>query len=105
MADDPDVPQPIIPPVSDLGMQAKSQLRLIIAAIAGSLVLRHVLPDWIVTDQTVDLAVGGVLVAGASAWAWVRTRFIHSALVSIAKNDDVPNAVARMPTKTNPPTV
>lgn len=105
MADTDAAPTPVIPPASALGMQAKAQLRIIIAAIAGSLVLRHVLPDFLVNDQTIDLAVGGVLVVTASAWSYVRTRFIHGTLVSIAQNDAVPNSVARMPTKTNPPTV
>lgn len=97
--------EPVIPAASALAMQAKGQLRLAVAALGGSLVLRHALPAAMVNDQTVDLVVGIVILAAASAWQWLRTRLVHSKLYALAVDPQVPADKARLPTPTSPANV
>ena len=91
-----DTTEPVVVPTSALPQQLKAQLRIGVAAVGGSLVLRHVLPAWAVNDQTVDYVVGLVMIAGAAAWAWVRAKLNHSRLFTIASDDRVPDAVAKV---------
>jgi hypothetical protein len=92
----PAVAEPVVVPVSALNQQLKAQLRLGIAAVGGSLVLRHVLPAWAVNDQTVDYLAGLVLLGGAAAWSWLRARLIHARFLKIARDDRVPDEVAQV---------
>lgn len=88
--------EPIVVPVSPLEQQLKGQLRIGIAALGGSLVLRHVLPAWAVNDQTVDYVVGITLVGGAAVWSWLRAKLSHTRLFTVANDPRVPDAVAQV---------
>jgi hypothetical protein len=74
---------------------AKGQLRIAIAALGGALVLRNVLPAALVNDQTIDLVVGVVILAGASAWSWLRARLTHSRFATLAADPEVPADAVR----------
>lgn len=88
------VPEPVAVPASPLEAQIKGQVRLVLAALAGALVLRNLLPAWLVNDQTLDMAAGAVMLALASGWSWVRARFNHARLFTVASDPRVPDAVA-----------
>ncbi|WP_267395594.1 MULTISPECIES: hypothetical protein [unclassified Sphingomonas] len=88
--------EPVIVPPSALNQQLKAQLRIGIAAIGGSLVLRHVLPAWAVNDQTVDYLAGLAMVGGAAAWSWFRARLNHARWLAVARDQRVPDEVAKV---------
>ena len=66
------------------------------AFIAGSLTSKAILPTALVNDQLIDLLAGGVFVAAASAWAWIRAKLSHSKFFAVASDPRVPDAVARV---------
>lgn len=92
----PSTPANVVVPPSPLAQQLKGQLRIGIAALAGALVLRHILPAWAVNDATIDYVVGLAMLAIAAGWAWVRARIVHSRFASIAADPRVPDEVARL---------
>ncbi len=75
---------------------AKGQLRVAVAALAGALVLRNLLPAALVNDQTIDLITGAVLLGLAGAWTWARDRLEHSRLFSLAVDQSVPADAVRL---------
>lgn len=89
---DPEITVPLNLQVdrSALGLIAKGQLRIGIAAIGGALVLRNIIPASLVNDQVVDLVTGAVILGVASAWSWARARLTHSRFASLAADPDVP---------------
>lgn len=97
--------EPVIPSASAVGMLAKGQLRIAVAALGGSLVLHHVLPSALVNDQTVDLTVGALLVLGMSAWQWARTKLVHSKLFALASDPAIPDTKAKVADATTPANV
>lgn len=96
-------PAGVVVPASPIAQQLKGQLRIGIAAVGGALVLRHVLPAWMVNDQTVDYITGVALVGGAAVWSWVRAQLVHSRFASIAADPRVPDEVAKLAPPAAPP--
>jgi hypothetical protein len=92
MNDPEDAPIPLGLEVSRSALSgiAKAQLRIAIAAIGGALVLRKVLPAWLVNDGMVDLIAGVIILGVASAWSWVRARITHARFASLARDPEVP---------------
>jgi hypothetical protein len=81
---------------SALKTQAKAQLRLFMVAAGAALVAKQVLPAVLVNDQTIDLAVGAVLIAAASIWSWVRNQVEHSNWFKVAEDPRVPDEVVKL---------
>lgn len=90
------VPAGVVVPDTPIAQQLKGQLRIGIAAIGGALVLRHVLPAWLVNDQTIDYITGVAMIGSVAAWSWIRNRLVHSRFASLAMDKRVPDDAARM---------
>jgi hypothetical protein len=104
MTDEPTITNPDAVPVP-LGLQveaspirqiAKGQLRVAVAALAGALVLRNVLPAALVNDQTLDAITGIALLALVAAWTWLRDRLTHSRFFALAVDPQVPGDAVRL---------
>ncbi|WP_267386548.1 hypothetical protein [Sphingomonas sp. GC_Shp_3] len=86
---------PIVVDPSAVKIQIKGQVRIILAALAGALIGRHVLPSWLGSDTVLDALSALVMIAIASVWQWARVRLQHSRLWQLAINPRVPADLAR----------
>ena len=94
MADQPaTTPIDVVPTATQL--QIKGQVRIILAALAGALIGRHILPAWLGSDTIVDALSALVMIGVASAWQWARVRLQHSRLWQLATNKRVPDDLIR----------
>lgn len=81
---------------SALKTLAKGQLRVWIAALFGAMVLRNLLPAWLVNDQTVDIVAGAAGLALIAGWTWIHDRVTHSRFFSLALDRAVPQNAVRL---------
>lgn len=86
--------EPIGVPASPLPSALRGQLRIWLAVVAGGLIARHLLPDWLASDAVLDALAGALFLAAASGWQWLSAKLAHSKLVTIAADPRVPDAVA-----------
>ena len=104
MAEEPaPLPLPDVP-ASAIAQQFKGQLRIAVAAVAGSLVtaaaaklhLPILTTFWGVQgDQIVGMITGIILLGLMAAWQWVRARIVHSRFWALATNPRVPNDIIK----------
>jgi hypothetical protein len=80
---------------SAASLQVKAQLRILLAAVAGALVGKHILPAGIINDTLLDALAAMAMIGLASAWQWARVRLQHSRLWSLAINRRVPDDLVR----------
>ena len=92
--DDP-APTPIEGAKSALAARAKAQLRIALAAFAGMLVGKHILPPGLLDNQALD-ALTALIAAGTAAyWQDFRAILTHSRLWGLAISKRVPNDLVR----------
>lgn len=98
-----EAPIPINVAESVIATQAKAQLRLAIAAIAGAIAGsafgRHYLPADLFNAPLLDAVSAVIVYAIASRWSWAKNKLVHSRFWALAINPAVPNSVIR-PAKT-----
>lgn len=80
---------------SAAGQVAKGQLRLLIAATAGALVAKGLLPASLANDPVIDAVTGLVIFGVASAWSARRAIVNHARLLWLARSRRVPNDMVR----------
>ena len=90
MTDTPN-PMPITVAPSDAPQQVKAQVRILLAAVAGALVGKHIVPAELVNDATLDAVSALVMVGLASGWTAARVRLQHTRLWRLAIDPRVPN--------------
>lgn|GEM_PF-6535949 len=104
MTDQPTILDPATTPVplnlevpqSPLAQIAKGQLRVGVAALAGALGLRNVLPAALVNDQTIDLITGLVMLALVAGWTGLRDLLTHTRFFALASDPAVPEDAVRL---------
>jgi hypothetical protein len=75
--------------------QIKAQVRLILAALAGAMVGKHILPRELANDVVLDAVSALIMIGLASAWQWARVKLQHSRLWKLATNPRVPDDLVR----------
>jgi len=75
--------------------QLKAQLRIGLAAVAGMLVGRQVLPAGLVNDTTLDVATAIAIYGLTAGWQWFRVRLQHSRWWAMAIDPRVPADLVR----------
>lgn len=96
MTDTPDLPDAGLQIAKQaIALRAKAQLRIAVAALAGMLIGKHILPAGLVDDTLLD-AITAIVLAGAVAfWQDFRVRLQHSRLWALATNPRVPDDLVR----------
>ena len=101
---DPAVSTPIDVAASAAQLQIKGQVRIILAALAGAMVGKHILPAGLANDTVLDAVSALVMIGVASAWQWARVKLQHSRLWSLAVSRRVPDDLVRpAPLPATPP--
>ncbi len=80
---------------SALKLRAKAQLRIGLAAIAGSLVGKHILPAGLLDDTLLDALTAIIFAGSAVYWQDARTLLQHTRLWKLATNPRVPDDLVR----------
>lgn len=98
----PDTPPPATTPVnvtpSATLPQIKGQVRILLAAFAGAMVGRHLIPADLVNDVTLDAVSALIMIGLASGWQWARGRLEHSRWWTLATDHRVPDDLVRVAT-------
>jgi hypothetical protein len=87
------VPIAVAPTATE--QQIKAQVRLALAAIAGALIGKHILPAGLINDTLLDALAAMVMMGLASAWSWARVKLQHSRFWALAINRRVPDDLVR----------
>ena len=96
MSDDtsPDA-MPIDVAASAAQLQIKGQLRIILAALAGAMVGKHLLPAALADNTVIDAVSALIMMGVASAWQWARVKLVHSRFWALATSKRVPDDLVR----------
>lgn len=96
---DPEAPLGLEVAKSVVATQAKAQLRLALAgvagAIAGSAFGHRFLPTGLVNDSLLDAVTALIIYGVAGRWQWFRARLIHSRFWTLANDPAVPDDQVR----------
>ena len=95
-------PMPVDVAKSVVTSQVKAQLRIGLAALAGMMVGKHLLPASMNNDAMLDAICALIFGGIAAGWQWGRTVIEHCRWWQLAVDPRVPNDLVRPKPSTNP---
>lgn len=88
-------PMPVDVAASVVTSQVKAQVRIILAAAAGAMVGKHILPASMNNDAMLDAVCALIFGGIAAGWQWARTQLEHSRWWRLAVDPRVPADLVR----------